>query len=383
MGSSSDIAGPQRGCHVAHEQDSTGQGAPFTPGTVVRSRPATTLRPAPAAFERPVPTAPLTHPIGGGHLHEASSGVYSRSPITPRRPDAAPEPGSTFASRRSSPRPQPPDGTGTASAFTPGFAPRSYPQSTPGRRQALTHWPEYYTYGINRTSKRCLLLHSCTLMSHPAVGRFQHHLGVRPGPLELQAQRDRIVEGPHRRQLLPGFGLAHDHRALSMQIDPNELPTLILVHRGLPWFVEVTPPAFAGNVTRSGGPAPSSHHNSSKTHHVLPQTDVDSRGRSPQVDGHWLGTRWTRTDRLGRCGTASGADAAGTGALPALSGITAIPPVRVGRAASSMPTRILVARSRRGGALALILRSVTVRCRPSPITAIGRPVSASVMMLSS
>ena len=87
-------AGPQRGCHVAHEQDSTGQGAPFTPGTVVRSRPATILRPAPAAFQRPVPTAPLKHPIGGGHLHEASSGVHSRSPITPRRPDAAPEPGS-------------------------------------------------------------------------------------------------------------------------------------------------------------------------------------------------------------------------------------------------------------------------------------------------
>src|SRR4029079_12597186 len=52
-------AGPQRGCHVAHEQDSTGQGAPFTPGTVVRSRPAAVLRPAPAAFQRPVPPAPL------------------------------------------------------------------------------------------------------------------------------------------------------------------------------------------------------------------------------------------------------------------------------------------------------------------------------------
>ncbi len=101
------IAGPQRGCHVAHEQDSTGQGAPFTPGTVVRSQPATTLRPAPAASQRPVPTAPLTHPIGGGHLHEASSGVHSHSPITPRRPDAAPGPGSVIASRRSSPRPQP------------------------------------------------------------------------------------------------------------------------------------------------------------------------------------------------------------------------------------------------------------------------------------
>src|SRR6476620_9131946 len=130
-------AGPQRGCHVAHEQDSTGQGAPFTPGTVVRSRPATILRPAPAASQRPVPTALLTHPIGGGHLHEASSGVHSRSPITPRRPDAAPGPESETASRRSSPRPRPPDGTAAASASTPGFPPRSHPQSTPGRRQAL------------------------------------------------------------------------------------------------------------------------------------------------------------------------------------------------------------------------------------------------------
>ena len=129
--------GPQRGCHVAHEQDSTGQGAPFTPGTVVRSRPATTLRPAPAAFQRPVPTAPLTHPIGGGHLHEASSGVHSHSPITPRWLAATPEPESETASRRSSPRPRPPDGTAAASASTPGFAPRGHPRSTPGRRQAL------------------------------------------------------------------------------------------------------------------------------------------------------------------------------------------------------------------------------------------------------
>jgi hypothetical protein len=130
-------AGPQRGCHVAHEQDSTGQGAPFTPGTVVRSRPATILRPAPAALLRPVPTAPLTHPIGGGHLHEASSGVHSRSPITSRWLAATPEPESETASRRSSPRPRPPDGTAAASASTPGFAPRGHPRSTPGRRQAL------------------------------------------------------------------------------------------------------------------------------------------------------------------------------------------------------------------------------------------------------
>ena len=100
----------------------------------MRSRPATTLRPAPAAFQRPVPTAPLTHPIGGGHLHEASSGVHSRSPITPRRPDAAPEPGSALASAGLLLARSPRNGTGSASASTPGFAPRSHPQSTPRRR---------------------------------------------------------------------------------------------------------------------------------------------------------------------------------------------------------------------------------------------------------
>ena len=112
----------------------SGRAPPFTPGTVVRSRPTTTLRPAPTS-QRPVPTAPLTHPIGGGHLHEASSGVHSRSPITPRWLAATPEPESETTSRRSSPRPRPPDGTAAASASTPGFAP-AVTQSAPRRRQA-------------------------------------------------------------------------------------------------------------------------------------------------------------------------------------------------------------------------------------------------------
>ena len=68
----------------------------------------------------------------------------------------------------------------------------------------------------------------------PAVGGFQHHLGIGAGLLELQSQRDRIVDDPHRRELLTGFGLAHDHRPPPMQIDPDELPAVILVHRGLP-----------------------------------------------------------------------------------------------------------------------------------------------------
>jgi len=163
------LAGPQRGCHVAHEQDSTGQGAPFTPGTVVRSRPATILRPAPAAFQRPVPTAPLTHPIGGGHLHEASSGIHSRSPITPRWLAATPEPESETASRRSSPRPRPPDGTAAASASTPGFAPRGHPRSTPGRRQAL------------RALARVLhLRHQSNLQTVPPTSLMHPHVARSP-----------------------------------------------------------------------------------------------------------------------------------------------------------------------------------------------------------
>ena len=58
-------AGPQRGFRVAHEQDATGQGAPFTPGTVVRTRAAIILRPAPAALPRPVPTARWNIPPAG------------------------------------------------------------------------------------------------------------------------------------------------------------------------------------------------------------------------------------------------------------------------------------------------------------------------------
>ena len=227
-------AGPQRGCHVAHEQDSTGQGAPFTPGTVVRSRPATILRPAPAAFQRPVPTAPLTHPIGGGHLHEASSGVHSRSPITPRWLAATPEPESETASRRSSPRPRPPDGTAAASASTPGFAPRGHPQSTPGRRQALRALARV----LHLRHQPNLQTVPPTSLMHPHVAPSRTWLPAPPRgsgrPSRSQPQRHRVVDDPHRRQLLAGFGLPHDHRPPPMQIDPDELPAVILVHRGLP-----------------------------------------------------------------------------------------------------------------------------------------------------
>ena len=44
-----------------------------------------------------------------------------------------------------------------------------------GRAPVYADFPEYYTYGINQTSKRCLLLHSCTLMSHVVTGCLHHH----------------------------------------------------------------------------------------------------------------------------------------------------------------------------------------------------------------
>ena len=71
-------------------------------------------------FSRPVPTAPLEHPTGGGHLHEASTEVHSRSPIP------------TFSS------PVTPGWNGSPWASSPSFAPRSHPRRTSGRRRA-TH----------------------------------------------------------------------------------------------------------------------------------------------------------------------------------------------------------------------------------------------------
>jgi len=49
-------SGPQRGYHVPLARDTTGQGAPSTPGTAVFKRPDRCLRPPPAASQRPVPT---------------------------------------------------------------------------------------------------------------------------------------------------------------------------------------------------------------------------------------------------------------------------------------------------------------------------------------
>src|SRR5664280_2231422 len=87
---------------------------------------------------RPVPTAPQTIPSARVSLtrrHQGFTHVRPSPPIPPagRMPSRA---GKWPASRRSSPRLPPPDGTGAASASTPGFAPRGHPRRTPRRRQA-------------------------------------------------------------------------------------------------------------------------------------------------------------------------------------------------------------------------------------------------------
>jgi hypothetical protein len=141
-------AGPQRDCHVAHAQDTTGQDASFTPGTVVRTRPATTLRPAPAALPRPAPAAPLPHPIGGGHLHETSTEVHSIRP-SPQQPHPCWDRGALSPPVFS--LPVTPGWNGSPWASSPSFAPRGYPRRTSRRRQAIAHGPGYYTLDISRT----------------------------------------------------------------------------------------------------------------------------------------------------------------------------------------------------------------------------------------
>jgi len=73
-------SGPHRGYHVPRERDTTGVGAPFTPGR--RCSPGWQRIP-----NRRLPLlsgescTPLEHPICGAKDHEASSGVQSPSPV--------------------------------------------------------------------------------------------------------------------------------------------------------------------------------------------------------------------------------------------------------------------------------------------------------------
>jgi hypothetical protein len=87
---------------------------------------------------RPVPTA-RKHSIRGGVLNEASSGVHSRSPITPSHHPSRPDAVQGREVARFPPvfsSPAAPGWNRSRFGFDPGFAPRGHPRRTPRRRQA-------------------------------------------------------------------------------------------------------------------------------------------------------------------------------------------------------------------------------------------------------
>lgn len=116
-----DPSGPHQGYHVPRERDTTGVGAPFTPGR--RCSPGWQRIP-----NRRLPLlngqscTPLEHPTCGAKDHEASSGVQSPSPV------------------RSSPCLWSADGTRTL-GLLPELRTEPLPATHVGVGTGLEHWP--------------------------------------------------------------------------------------------------------------------------------------------------------------------------------------------------------------------------------------------------
>jgi hypothetical protein len=72
--------GPGRGYCVSHLRDTTGVGAPSTPGTAVLLPAGCRARPAPAAPQRPVPAPRTCIPPAGLRNYGASTGVHAIHP---------------------------------------------------------------------------------------------------------------------------------------------------------------------------------------------------------------------------------------------------------------------------------------------------------------
>src|SRR5262249_47267388 len=94
----------------------------------------------------------------------------------------------------------------------------------------------------------------------PAVRRLEHHLRLRAGVRDNGRDRQRIIRHTNRRKLLARRVLANDHGTSTMKVDPD----ILSIHRGLPSSEEdmllVKPRVSTdSDLTRSGGPAPSSH----------------------------------------------------------------------------------------------------------------------------
>jgi hypothetical protein len=143
------LAGPQRGFHVPHEQDTTGVGALSAPRTTVLTRPASSLRSvsAPAASQRPVPRPRWSVPSAGLHVtrhHRGFTGVH---------PSGLPL------------HLWPLDGTATLGLDRLSFAPRRCQRRTSGWGQAVEHKPGLHLRHVDLQSM--YPLNSCDLVSHP------------------------------------------------------------------------------------------------------------------------------------------------------------------------------------------------------------------------
>src|SRR5205814_5783108 len=90
---------------------------------------------------------------------------------------------------------------------------------------------------------------TCGLSPHDATCRASSN-----GSLSIRSA------GPSR---CPSGVNPHDHAAPPVQVYTHKLTAVILVHKGTPssWYVVTTPgkPPTRVTVTRSGGPAPTSH----------------------------------------------------------------------------------------------------------------------------
>jgi hypothetical protein len=79
----------------------------------------------------------------------------------------------------------------------------------------------------------------------PAVGGLEHHLRLDTGLADLPSQSGRVVHDPPGLQVLARLGLAHDHRPPPVQIDPDELSAVILIHQGPPSTSGLRSPSIA------------------------------------------------------------------------------------------------------------------------------------------
>ena len=155
------------------------QVTPFTPGTVGALPAGDYTLAGTRRFAAASPYGPAGTSIGGGHLHEASSGVHLRSPITPGRLAAPHEAGKRPRFPPVFSSPATPGWIKSGFGFYPGLRtprlPTTHAEAETGHRALarvlhLRHQPNLH--GASH-------FNSCTLTSHPAIGGLQHHLRIR------------------------------------------------------------------------------------------------------------------------------------------------------------------------------------------------------------